>query len=227
MVNIIVYSFFCISSLSFVFFSILLVFCFFLFFALSCFLFFLFLMAQNQVSYANALKRSYQTYKRPGGELGKSGGGGVSGGSLVPRAFQSFSANCMMLDFSGMGLKKEEAFSLITNTYQGIEGVNELSTHRRVYLPYAATLAQTQTSQGTSSSNPSPPDHRPSLDQESTNLLQLAIFDYVPKFGPLFFFFFFICQIKKKTKKFGPPSYSCLFFLFFFIFLFYMPDIFI
>ena len=100
-------------------------------------------MAQNQVpvSYANVLKRSYQTYKRPGGELGKSGGGGVSGGSLVPRAFQSFSANCIMVDFTGMGLSKEEAFSLITNTYQGIEGVKFLQQGKLVEVSFESQEA--------------------------------------------------------------------------------------
>jgi hypothetical protein len=82
-------------------------------------------MAQVQMpmSFANVLKRSYQTYKGPGGEAGKSQGGGLSGGAMVPRAFQSFSANCVMADFSGLNLSKGEALGVISEAYEGVEGV--------------------------------------------------------------------------------------------------------
>jgi hypothetical protein len=75
------------------------------------------------MSFANVLKRSYQTYQGPGGEAGKSGGGGLSGGAMLPRAFQSFSANCVLADFTGLNLSKGEALTLISKAYEQIEGV--------------------------------------------------------------------------------------------------------
>src|ERR1035438_10350038 len=78
---------------------------------------------QDHLSFANVLKRSYQTYKMAGGDIGKSGGGGSSGGAMVPKTFQSFSANCMMADFSGLNLSKGEALRIISEAYEGVEGV--------------------------------------------------------------------------------------------------------
>jgi hypothetical protein len=76
-----------------------------------------------------------------GGEAGKSGGGDSSGGGMVPRTFQSFSANCVMADFTNLNMGKGEALSLISQTYQGVEGVKFVQQGKLVEVSFVSQEA--------------------------------------------------------------------------------------
>ena len=60
---------------------------------------------------------------------------------MVPRAFQSFSANCVMADFTGLNLTKGEALSLISEIYQGVEGVKFIQQGKLVEIAFESREA--------------------------------------------------------------------------------------
>ena len=77
-------------------------------------------MRQGFSTFVSILKRSYQTYKTPTDNSTR--GKGISTqSSLIPKAFQSFSPNTIMVDFSGLDVAKDRAFILIKQAFQHIE----------------------------------------------------------------------------------------------------------
>jgi len=96
---------------------------------------------QGALTFAGVLKRSYQTYKAPGSESGKVSMGGGDGMSMVPRTFQSFSANCIMADFSGVSITKEKAFEMTSKTYEGIEGIKFIKQGKFVEVAFVSSDA--------------------------------------------------------------------------------------